>query len=91
VISFFTQLAQGLYSKMSDQSKSVEGMRSFGKFYDDKRMKKEYDDYTTKITDLEKKLNAYEDSWYKKFGAMESAMAKMQSNANAVAALLGGG
>lgn len=90
VISFFTQLSQSLYSKMSDLSKSVQGYRSFGNFYDDKKMKSDYDDYTSKIADLEKKLNAYEDKWYSKFSKMETALAKMQKNASALTGLLGG-
>lgn len=90
VISFFTQLAQNLYAKMSDQSKSVDGYRSFGNFYDDKKMASDYTNYTTKISDLEQKLNDYEDKWYKKFSKMESAMAKMQSKTNALSGLLGG-
>lgn len=90
VIDFFTKLSQNLYGKMSDMSKSVDGYRSFGNFYDDKKMKSDYDDYTSKIATLEQKLNDYEDSWYKKFSAMETAMAKMQQNANAVTSLLGG-
>ena len=91
VISFFTKLSQNLYDKMSDMSKSVNGYRSFGNFYDDKKMKADYDDYTSKIKDLEAKLNAYEDKWYSKFSKMESAMAKMQRNASAITSLLGGG
>lgn len=47
---------------MSDLSKSVEGYRSYGNFYDDKKMKSDYDDYKTKISELEKKLNDYEDN-----------------------------
>ncbi|MCM1120831.1 MAG: flagellar filament capping protein FliD [bacterium] len=90
VISFFTQLTQSLYTEMNEQSKSVEGTRSFGSFYDDKKMKSDYDDYKTKIKDLEDKLADYEDKWYKKFAAMETAMAKMQQNASAVTGLLGG-
>lgn len=90
VVSFFTQLGQKLYSNMSDISKSVDGYRSFGSFYDDKKLKTDYDDYNTKIAELEEKLNAYEDKWYSKFAKMESAMAKMQSNTSAVSALLGG-
>ena len=75
---------------MKDLSKSVNGYRSYGSFYDDKKMKSDYDDYTSKIKDLEDKLTAYEDKWYAKFSAMETALAKMQSNANAVTSLLGG-
>ncbi len=90
VISFFSKLSQNLYSKMSELSSSVDGYRSFGSFYDDKKMKSDYDDYTTKIKELEEKLNDYEDKWYAKFSAMETALAKMQSGANAVTSLLGG-
>lgn len=90
VISFFTQLSRNLYDKMSELSSGVADYRSFGSFYDDKKMKSDYDNYTTKIAELEKKLNAYEDKWYKKFSAMETAMAKMQSNVSAVTSLLGG-
>lgn len=91
VISFFSQLTQSLYTEMNKQSKAVEGYRSFGSFYDDKKMKSDYDDYKSKIKDEEKKLADYEDKWYAKFAAMETAMAKMQQNASAVTALLGGG
>ena len=90
VISFFTQLSQSLYTKMNDLSASVEGYRSFGSFYDDKKMKSDYDDYKSKIKTEEKKLADYEDKWYAKFAAMETAMAKMQQNASAVTSLLGG-
>ena len=90
VISFFTKLSQSLYTEMSDMSKSVNGYRSYGNFYDDKKMKEEYTDYTSKIADLEEKLADYEDSWYAKFSAMETALAKMQSNSSAVTSLLGG-
>jgi len=91
VVSFFSQLTQSLYTEMNKQSASVEGYRSFGSFYDDKKMKTDYDDYKSKIKDLEAKLADYEDKWYKKFAAMETAMAKMQQNASAVTGLLGGG
>lgn len=90
VISFFTGLAQNLYGKMSDLSKSVEGYRSFGSFFDDKKMKSDYDSYTSKIADLQEKLNDYEDKWYKKFSKMETALAKLQSKTNAFSGLLGG-
>lgn len=90
VISFFKGLTASLYDKMSDMSKSVQNYRSFGNFYDDKKMQSDYDSYTSKIKDLESKLNDYEDKWYSKFAKMETAMAKMQKNSNALAGLLGG-
>lgn len=90
VISFFTQLSKNMYDKMSELSTSVDGYRTYGNFYDDKKMKSDYDDYTSKISELEKKLADYEDKWYSKFSAMETALAKMQQNASAVTSLLGG-
>lgn len=90
VVSFFSALANNLYDKMSNLSRSQDGYRSYGSFYDDKKLKSDYTDYTTKIAELEEKLADYEDKWYAKFAAMETAMAKMQSNANAITSLLGG-
>lgn len=90
VVSFFTQLSQKLYEEMFDLSKSVNGYRSYGNFYDDKKLTLDYSDYTSKIANLEEKLFAYEDKWYAKFAKMETAMAKMQSNSTAVTNMLGG-
>lgn len=90
VVSFFTQLSRNLYDSMDKLSSSIDGYRSFGSFYDDKKMKEDYNDYNSKIAELEEKLNDYEDMWYAKFAAMETAMSKMQTNANAVTSLLGG-
>lgn len=89
VVSFFSSLSNTLYFKMSSLSTSVEGYRSFGNFFDDKKMKSDYKDYTSQIEDLEEKLTDYEDKWYAKFSAMETALAKMQSNSSAVTSLLG--
>lgn len=90
VIAFFSSLSKNLYTKMSDLSKSVDGYRSYGSFYDDKKMTSDYNDYKTKISELEEKLNDYEDKWYSKFSKMETALAKLQSNSSAVTSLLGG-
>lgn len=89
VVSFFTQLSQSLHNKMKDLMARTD-YSSVNSVYDDKKMKEDYDSYKSKISDAEKKLQAYEDKWYKKFSAMETALAKMQSNANAVTSLLGG-
>ncbi len=89
VVSFFTKLSKDMYSKLSELMKGTEYSSSYT-LYEDKKMKEDYDDYTSKIKELEKKLNAYEDQWYAKFASMESALAKMQSNASAVTSLLGG-
>lgn len=90
VISFFTKLSQDVYAKMNDMSKSVDGYRSFGSFFDDKRMETDAKSYTSKIAEMEQKLNDYEDKWYKKFSKMETAMAKMQEKTTALSGLFGG-
>lgn len=90
VINFFAKFAQNLYGKMDDMTQSVKGYRSYGSFFDDKKMQSDYDDYTKEIKELEQKLADYEDKWYAKFSAMETAMAKMQSNVSAVTSMLGG-
>ncbi len=90
VVAFFSQLSKDLYGKMDELSKPIKDYRTFGNFFDDKKMKADYEDYTSKIKDLENKLVKYEDKWYAKFSAMETALAKLQSNANAVTSLLGG-
>lgn len=90
VTNFFSALCKNLYAKMGELSKSVEGYSSFNSFYADKKMKEDYSNYTTKISDLEDKLQDYEDKWYEKFAAMETALSKLQSNSSAVTSLLGG-
>lgn len=89
VAEFFSQLSRSIYDKMSSLSSRQSGYRSFGSFYDDVKMKSDYDDYTSKIADMEDKLSAYEDKWYDKFSKMETAMAKMQSNQNALSNMFG--
>lgn len=90
VTGFFTQLSKALYSKVTEITSSVKDYRSYGKVYDDIKLKSDYDEYTTKIAELEEALTDYEDKWYSKFSAMETALAKMQSNSNAITSLIGG-
>ncbi len=90
VAGFFSQLSRSLYSKITELSSSVKDYRSYGNVYDDIKMKSDYKDYDSKISDLEAKLKDYEDKWYAKFAAMETAMAKMQSNSSTITSLLGG-
>jgi flagellar hook-associated protein 2 len=90
VSSFFAKLSDAMYKKMDELSSKVPGYRSYGNFFEDTRLKSDYDDYKTKIEDMEKKLSDYEDKWYNRFAKMETAMAKMQSNQNAISGLFGG-
>lgn len=88
VIELFTAMSKEMYNSLQKTMASTE-YRSIYKVYDDKRMKTEYDDYTTKIKEAQKKLDAYEDKWYKKFSAMEVALSKLQSSQNSLASMLG--
>ena len=88
VIELFTTMSKEMYGSLQKTMASTE-YRSIYKVYDDKRMKTEYDDYTKQIKEAQKKLDAYEDKWYKKFSAMEVALSKLQSSQNSLASMLG--
>jgi flagellar hook-associated protein 2 len=89
VEKFFSKLSQDLYTKLDNASKSVDGYRSYGSFYDDKKLKSDYDGYKTTIKTLEDKANDYEDKLYKQYAAMEKTLSAMQSQSNALAGLMG--
>ena len=88
MIELLTTMSKEMYDSLRKTMASTE-YRSIYKVYDDKRMKTEYDDYSTKIKEAQKKLDAYEDKWYKKFSAMEVALSKLQSSQNSLASMLG--
>ena len=54
-------------------------------------MKADYTSYTTKIAEMEEKVNDYEDRLYKQYAAMEKAMAQLQSKTNSLSGLFAGG
>ncbi|MGN0485424.1 MAG: flagellar filament capping protein FliD [Lachnospiraceae bacterium] len=88
VIEFMKQAVTGVYQAISDQMKGT-SLRSSQTIYNDKEMDKEYKNYTTTIKEWEDKISDMEDAYYKKFAAMESALAKLQSNSSALSGLLG--
>lgn len=86
VTKFFTKLSQNLYDNMTDKMASSD-YSSIYKVYNDKKMKSDYDKYSKDIRNLEKKLSEAEDRYYKKFAAMEKAMAQLNSSGNAISGL----
>ena len=88
VVQFFQQLSSEIYDELGKKMTST-SMRTYGTFYNDKEMAKEYSDYTTTIAKWEEKLTKIEDSYYKKFAAMESALATLQSQTSQLSGLLG--
>lgn len=89
VMNFFVGLTNNMHDELNKKM-SATTMSSALTVYNDKQMKKEYEDYTDKIKKQEEKLNALMDKWYAKFSAMETALAKMESKNNAVSSMFGG-
>ena len=87
VVDFFSSLSRNLYDKVGDMMKKTDYSSSFT-LYDDVLMKKEYDDYKSQIANEEKRITAFEDRYYDKFSAMETALSKLQSKESAIAGLL---
>jgi flagellar hook-associated protein 2 len=89
-MDFFNNLAKNIYGKLGDMMARSD-YRSFKSLYDDKALKKEYEDLEKDLKDEEQYLSDYEDKWYDKFAAMEKAMEKVNSKSNALAGLFGTG
>lgn len=88
VINFMKQLATGVYNGLDKKMKST-SLSSAYTVYNDKQMAKEYSDYTTTISKWEQKVTDMEDSYYKKFAAMESALAELQNSTSSLTNLFG--
>ena len=58
-------------------------------FYNDKEMASQLSDYKKEISDWESKLSDMEERYYSQFSAMETALAKLQSQQNSLANYLG--
>lgn len=89
VMNFFTKLSTNLYDNLTNKMAGTT-LSSAMTVYNDKQMKAEYKDYTSKIKKQEDKLNAMMDKWYKKFSQMEVAMSKLESRSSSLASILGG-
>lgn len=88
VCSFFNQLAQGVYDSLYNKMRSTT-LSSVNTVYNDKKMENDYREYTKTIKKWEEKIEAYEEKYRKQFTAMETALAKLNSNSSALAGLLG--
>ena len=86
--SFFQKLASNMYSKLQNMTWSTDD-RSYGSFYDDKKVKKNYEAYETKLEDWEAYVAKIEDKYYKQFTAMETTMAKLNSQQSYLSTMYG--
>ena len=88
VIGFMKQLSTELYNTIGSRMKSTSLSSSYT-VYNDKEMASEYSDYTSLITKWKDRLEKQEEAYYKKFAAMESALAKINSQTSSLTGLLG--
>ena len=88
VVSFFTKLSSKLYADLGNKM-SATSVSSIYTVYNDKQMNTQYSEYNTKISDAETKLTTWEDYYYSKFSAMESALAKLNSQSSSMSGLFG--
>lgn len=89
VMGFFQKLADNMYTKMSKLS-STNNYRSFGNYYEDKKLKAEQDDWDQKIKKYEDYVAKIEDRYYKQFTRMEKVMGQMNSQQNYISQMMGG-
>lgn len=88
VQEFFQKLSDDLYTRLDKKMKST-NMNSKYSIYNDKKMQRDYDEYTKTIKKWEEKVTSMEDYYYKKFTAMEKALATLQNSTSALSGLLG--
>lgn len=88
VAEFFTQLAKNLYSSLTTKMQSTT-LSSAYTIYNDKSLKEDLSDIEDTIEKWEDKVADYEETWYKKFSDMETALSKLQSSTSSLTSLLG--
>ncbi|MFR3340549.1 MAG: flagellar filament capping protein FliD [Lachnospira pectinoschiza] len=88
VVSFFSQLFSKVYTDLGNKM-ATSSVSSAYTVYNDKQMNKQYSEYTTKISDAESKITTWEDYYYSKFSAMESALSKLNSQTSSMSGLFG--
>lgn len=88
VIATLTGVFSNLRQTMSDKMAGSKYSSSMT-FYNDIKMKSDVKDYESDIKDWEDKLADMEDAYYSKFTAMETALAKLQSQQSTMSGLFG--
>ena len=83
-----SQIMSKFYNTLTEKM-SVSTISSALTFYNDKQIKSQTDDYDKQIKNWETKLEDMEDRYYKQFSSMESSMAKLQSQQQQMANMMG--
>lgn len=81
-------LASNLYDSLNKKM-STSTMSSALTFYNDKEMASQLSDYKKEISNWESKLSDMEEKYYSQFSAMETALAKLQSQQKTLSSYLG--
>ena len=88
VVNVLSDIFGNLRKTMSDKMAGSK-VSSTQTFYSDIKMKDDIKDYEKQIKEWETKLADMEDAYYRKFTAMEIALAKLQSQQSSLSGLLG--
>lgn len=86
------EVLSGLASNLYDSLNKKMGTTTLSSaltFYNDKEMASQLSDYKKEISDWESKLSDMEEKYYSQFSAMETALAKLQSQQNTLSSYLG--
>lgn len=81
-------LAKNLYDGLNKKMETST-LSSALTFYNDKEMASQLSDYKKEISDWESRLSDMEERYYSQFSAMETALAKIQSQQNTLSSYLG--
>ena len=89
VMKTFSEAAQNLYDSLQKKMTRT-SLSSALTFYNDKQMSSEQSSYKKQISELQDKLTDLEDRYYSKFTAMETALAKLNSQSSYLTSMMGG-
>ena len=82
-------IATRLNSAFSTLKKRVEGLKSYDSYYNDRILTDQISNYKDKITTLQDRYKRMEEMYYKKFTAMETALATLNSQSSSFLSMLG--
>lgn len=89
VMEALSGITSGLYKTMTEKMKSST-LSSALTYYNDKEMDKTMIRYKEELTKMETRLQTLESRYFKQFTAMETAMAKLNSQSSYISQLTGG-
>ena len=89
LIETLTTLGSEIYENLMKSMKRIDGVRSSQTFYNDVTLDNEIKEYEESVSDLQEKMQEEQDRYYDQFAAMETAMAKLQSQQTYISQLFG--